>query len=587
MTPQEFAKVKEIFANAIRQPEPSREAFVRQASDQDDTIVEEVLSLLSHHTDDTILQTAQQQPEADHQEPEFVGAQPSPLELDPNLVMKDVWEENRQILRRRLLVITVVMGILVACSLVRLFTYSYLGWGYGGRILVLLGIIGCGVALYRNHEMSIKGLRAIEFLVLLLIGMLVAVIEVRLLLALAAEPDVPTLISVHNWGYFVWSIIITVYGVFMPNSWQRAAAITLPLALMPHLITGFAAWLDPQVTVLLQQDDYGIPIPAPLLSACIAIYAAHLIHGARLSAFHARRLAQYRLIRLIGQGSMGQVYEAEHLMMKRSCAIKIIQPERMSDSDSFQRFEREVRATAHLTHPHTIEIFDYGQTRDGVFFYAMELLPGLNLGDLVLASGPLSPARAVHFLVQACGALQEAHRAGLIHRDIKPANIFASQRGGIHDYTKLLDFGLVQANNLDVRRAESNRNLIAGTPDYMSPEQITAPRDLDARSDIYSLGAVAYFLLTGRPPFVADTPLEVLLAHLNDQITPLATINAAIPADLESIILRCLAKDVEQRVPSAQCLINELKDCESIDPWTQEDAKRWWQEVEISHTRFV
>ena len=199
---------------------------------------------------------------------------------------------------------------------------------------------------------------------------------------------------------------------------------------------------------------------------------------------------------------MGEVYLAEHRLLKRPCAVKLIHPHRASDPHLLQRFEREVQATAQLTHTNTVEMFDYGHTEDGTFYYVMEYLPGLSLAELVEKHGPLPPARAVHLLMQTCDALSEAHSRGLIHRDIKPGNIFSAQRGGYYDVAKLLDFGLakpISADSVPVQLTQDGS--ITGSPLYMSPEQAIGDSEPDERSDIYSLGAVAYYLLTGRPPF--------------------------------------------------------------------------------------
>src|SRR5260370_20752200 len=200
---------------------------------------------------------------------------------------------------------------------------------------------------------------------------------------------------------------------------------------------------------------------------------------------------------------MGEVCPGEHLLLRRPCAVKLIRPDRTTDTNSFLRFEGELQASASVTAANTVQVFDYGHTEDGTFYYAMEYLPGLNLEQLVKRHGPLPPERAVHLLRQTCGALQEAHAAGLIHRDIKPSNIITCERGGQHDVAKLLDFGLVLSHGLggDVAGL-TQEGAIAGTPAYMSPQQADAKQDLDARSAIYSVCAVAHFLLTGQPPFV-------------------------------------------------------------------------------------
>ncbi len=396
-----------------------------------------------------------------------------------------------------------------------------------------------------------------------------------LLLDVAADNDEATLISVNNWHYFSWTLIIFIYGVFMPNRWQRAAAILLPIAAIPGLVALLVARLEPNVASLLKEDRFGQPLPTTFVAAAVSIYAAYLIHGARLSAFQARRLAQYKLKRLIGSGAMGQVFEAEHLLLKRACAVKLIRPEHCADNAALQRFKQEVRATAKLTHPHTIEIYDYGQTKDGVFFFAMELLPGMNLQSLVDKYGPMDPRRVVHFLSEVCGALAKAHDARLVHRDIKPANIFASQRGGIYDFTKLLDFGVVREVSVDSGLTRTGERII-GTPSYMSPEQIMVPDKLDGRSDLYGLAAVGYFLLTGCPAVVGDSPLEIMLAQVNGEPIPPIELDDQIPADLSAVIMRALSKDAGDRFENARQMSIELQSCACAGSWTQEEAALWW-----------
>ncbi|HKB38404.1 MAG TPA: serine/threonine-protein kinase, partial [Gemmataceae bacterium] len=280
----------------------------------------------------------------------------------------------------------------------------------------------------------------------------------------------------------------------------------------------------------------------------------------------------------LGAGGMGEVYLAEHVLLRRPCAIKLIRPERAGDANHLLRFEREVRTTATLTHPNTVQIFDYGHAEDGTFYYVMEYLPGLTLDQLVQQHGPLPAARAIHFLRQLCRALQEAHTVGLIHRDIKPANVMVCERGGLHDVAKLLDFGLVlpQGVRPDGERL-TQEGVIAGTPAYMSPEQAAGGDNLDARSDIYSLGALAYFLLTGRPPFAGRSSLRMLAAHLYEPPAALTDHRPDVPVELQAVVLRCLAKEPAQRFPNAQCLEAALALCHTEEEWTEEQAASWWR----------
>ena len=335
--------------------------------------------------------------------------------------------------------------------------------------------------------------------------------------------------------------------------------------------------------ILEYEERFGTLLPAPFVAACTSIYAAHIIHSGRLDAIRAKQFAQYRLTRLLGAGGMGEVYEAEHMLLKRPCAIKLIRRERSSDAKILARFEREVKATAQLSHPNTIEVFDYGRTEEGRFYYVMELLPGMSLQDLVDQHGPLSPGRVIYLLRQCCGALQEAHDAGLIHRDIKPANIIAAQRGGMFDVVKVLDFGLVRATRSNAQL--SGIQTIAGTPHFMAPEQAISATDVDARTDVYALGATAYFLLTGRPPFVGKNPVEILLMHARETALPPSHHVSTIPADVDEIILRCLEKEAADRYQSASELSFALEQSACADTWTAALAKQWWQQRDTATTQ--
>jgi serine/threonine-protein kinase len=275
---------------------------------------------------------------------------------------------------------------------------------------------------------------------------------------------------------------------------------------------------------------------------------------------------------------MGEVYLAEHRMMKRPCAVKIIRPEKAGDPQALARFEREVRATAKLSHWNSIDIYDYGRTADGTFYYVMEFLPGHNIGEIVDDYGPIPAGRTVYLMEQVCAALNEAHGIGLVHRDIKPANIFCAYRGGVFDVAKLLDFGLAKPTvEADDRQPNlTMEGTITGSPLFMSPEQATGGDDLDGRSDIYSLGAVMYFMLTGRPPFEANNPVKVMVAHASQDVTPPRQLNAEIPGELEEIVLRCLEKDPDHRYQDVASLQRALHEVALDDVWTSDRASEWW-----------
>ncbi len=264
-------------------------------------------------------------------------------------------------------------------------------------------------------------------------------------------------------------------------------------------------------------------------------------------------------------------------MLKRPCAIKLIRHELAGNPRIFARFEREVRATAALSHWNTIEIYDYGRNDDGSFYYVMEYLPGLSLSQLVHRHGPMAPARVIYLLRQACDALGEAHESGLVHRDIKPANLMSAYRGGHYDVAKLLDFGLVKTLSQDQSIHLSQEGTVAGSPLYMAPEQIMNTGPADARTDIYALGAVAYFMLTAQPPFSGENAMAVMIAHTRDPVPPPSQIKPGIPSDLAEVVLRCLAKDPNDRYPNTSCLAEALNACADAANWSPQHAAEWWR----------
>lgn len=277
----------------------------------------------------------------------------------------------------------------------------------------------------------------------------------------------------------------------------------------------------------------------------------------------------------MASGAWGSSTRRSIACSSSACAIKLIKPESDADTKAIEQFEREVRSTAKLSHWNTVEIFDYGHTEDGTFYYVMELLPGLSLEELVERHGPMPAARAVRLLRQTCCALREAHAAGLIHRDIKPANIFAARRGGITDVAKLLDFGLVRQTVEDSDDTQSDKpgKGFSGSPAYMAPEQSVDFDKTDGRSDIYALGAVAYYMITGRPPFTGKNAFEVLRAHHTRAIVPPSQVNPSIPADVEQVLLRCLAKEAKDRYQSAEALEEALASCECARRLDRQDRR--------------
>ena len=300
------------------------------------------------------------------------------------------------------------------------------------------------------------------------------------------------------------------------------------------------------------------------------------LYGLRAQIREIRKLGQYTLEEKIGEGGMGSVYRATHALLRRPAAIKLLSKQNASAQD-LARFEREVQLTSQLSHPNTISIFDYGHSADGVFYYVMEYLDGLDLQRLVTAEGPLQPARAIHILAQVCGSLGESHALGLIHRDIKPANIVLTERIDEPDIVKVVDFGLVKTQEKD--EGDSRVGAIMGTPMYLAPEAILDPATIDARTDIYAIGAVAYFLLAGRNAFEAETVIGILGKHLmTEPEAPSVQLGKPLPSDLERIVLQCLAKDRAARPASVSALAAALLACKDAPRYDRVAATSWWQQ---------
>jgi serine/threonine-protein kinase len=313
------------------------------------------------------------------------------------------------------------------------------------------------------------------------------------------------------------------------------------------------------------------------IGVALAALASKVNFSLRVEAWEARQLDQYVIESRLGVGGQGEVYRARHAMLRRPTAIKLIRSDTVGPR-TLKRFEKEVRQTSRLTHPNTIRIFDYGRSAEGVFYYAMELLDGADLDRIVDVAGPMPAARVIHVLAQACAALHEAHEKGLVHRDVKAGNLILCTRGLDRDVVKVMDFGLVKT--IDTGDASLTRaDEICGSPHTMAPEGMLGD-PITRRSDLYSLAAVGCYLLTGKPVFDGKTVIEIASAHLNQEPTPPSARVDGVPADLEAVLLRCLAKAPEARFADADALRAALLACADAGSWTQAEARAWWDEHE-------
>ena len=372
---------------------------------------------------------------------------------------------------------------------------------------------------------------------------------------------------------------LTARAIVVPSTAQRTLLVGV-LGSIPVLVVSY-------LVSLRFTNPHGAPLDViwpsyiALWCACATILttaAARIIYGLRHEVEEARKVGQYTLQEKLGEGGMGVVYRARHAMLRRPTAIKLILPEK-AGPQAVARFEREVQLTASLTHPNTVAIYDYGRTPDGTFYYAMEYLDGIDLEKVVELDGPQPDSRVVHLLTQALGALSEAHGVGLVHRDIKPANIMVCRRGGEHDVAKVVDFGLVKQIERTQDTLQTARSNVVGTPLYMAPEAITTPEHISASSDIYSIGAVAYLLISGTLAFSGSNILEICAQQLHQKPEPPSLrLGKPVHAGLERLVLQCLEKDPEQRPRSALELRRALLALD-LPAWSERDAADWWQRL--------
>jgi len=379
------------------------------------------------------------------------------------------------------------------------------------------------------------------------------------------------------------SIVALVRATVVPEPWRRAWPAFATIALSFLLVMGAgAAWSSAAREAWLTADALKAFVSNyvfVLASALIGLITGHLMWAAQEQVYRARRLGRYRLQVPIGKGAMGEVWLAWDLSLRRNVALKLLRQSGDVSASMVKRFEREALAASRLRGPHTVQIYDFGASDDGIYYLAMEHLSGTDLRTLVAQAGPLPPARAADFIMQACLSLEEAHSAGIIHRDIKPHNLFVTQVGERLDFVKLLDFGIVRFRGLGGGDQQLTRTgFLAGTPAYMAPE-LWLGAAADERSDIYALGVTLYYLLTGTTPFDASTTQEMMAAHL-ERVPGRPSSSAVLPPRIEEIMLRCLAKRPEDRYQSARDLYLALESARNPLEWTPEHARAFWDRTE-------
>jgi len=442
----------------------------------------------------------------------------------------------------------------------------------GSVAIEIIAILACSSAFYyvryASHCAQTKSDAGLWFMLLNAIA--VALIGTR------------TLPSINLSDHLSWNtIVILVTSMIMPTTPAKMFAASMAAASTDPLAVWIAHLRGVDVPSALNTLVLFLPNYACAVVATVPPYALRRI-GRRLR--EAQELGSYQLVEMLGRGGMGEVWRAKHRLLARPAAIKLVRPEVLGASTeveakaTLRRFEREAQATAALSSPHTIRVFDFGATHDGAFYYVMELLSGRDLDSLVREFGPVPADRAIYLLRQVCHSLADAHARGMVHRDIKPANIYVCRKGLDYDFVKVLDFGLVKVSGSgSLQQTATIDHTTSGTPAFMAPEIILGDRDIDRRADVYALGCVAYYLLTGELVFEADTPMQMLLHHVQTRpIPPSQRTELPVSKELDELVLACLEKDPNRRPQDAGQLFRMAHQC-SCEGWDGDAAKHWWE----------
>ena len=507
----------------------------------------------------------------------------------PGTLVKTLTES---LLRRRLLSLSLVFfvagGLWISGNLLsqRAFLPTI-------QIPLLLAMGFMALLFFSKKPLSLTPLRALELVLFGLAAAYLALQDFTFVDQSAALGDSGMALSGLLRTVLHYVLLAIVYGMFIPNSWQRAAWVVTALAATPLAATLFLWGRYPEIAETMALTHFGEFVEAGVLlivSAAIAIAGTHIVSHYRSCEARDTEMGFYRLKERIGVGGMGEVWLADHEKLVRPAVIKLIRPERLKEGGKeaqrmVRRFEKEAQATAELRSPHTVEIYDFGVTYDQTFYYVMEYLNGIDLATLVKKHGPVPPQRTIYLLQQACESLGEAHNHHLIHRDVKPANIFVCHMGLSYDFVKVLDFGLVktQTNGAsappgDMSSELTMEGMTTGTPAFMAPELAVGQDDVDVRSDIYALGCVGYWLLTGELVFQQENPVAMIVDHVNAlPVPPSQRTENNVPEELDRIILKCLEKDPAQRFQTTMELADALSACARPQDWSRDHAESWWK----------
>ncbi|RPJ49956.1 MAG: serine/threonine protein kinase [Acidobacteria bacterium] len=449
--------------------------------------------------------------------------------------------------------------------------------------------LACSVTglLFWRPRLRLSTLRWLELLVF---GPPVAFVSFKYVVTVleaVTRQDELLLSTIVNRSLFLYVLVMLIYATFIPNSSRRTAAMVIPVAAIPVVLTAILRYRFPRVDEMLTRvtdvETTSFSVVILIAGATISIFGSHVIHTYRTRAVEAEELGQYRLIEKIASGGMGEVWKACHSLLARPAAIKLIRSgavgQMATDPQTlFSRFELEAQATAELSSPHTVSVYDFGMLADGSLYYVMQLLEGLSFETLVRRYGPLPAERVVYLLSQACDSLAEAHAKGLVHRDIKPSNLMTCYYGLESDFVKVLDFGVVKRISAASKGGLTVPGITTGTPAYMAPEIGLGSPLIDHRADLYSLGCVAYFLLTGALVFPAENGMGMIAQHITcPPDRPSRRTELEVPPALDDLVMWCLKKKPEGRPASALELKGSLEACPLLKSWSPAKATEWWR----------